>query len=65
MNPIKTTGLATTAFLLLIVSVTELPYFLKYPMIGITIISLFFSLYKIYKETKGNSVESSEHKLNG
>ncbi|MES2653706.1 MAG: hypothetical protein V4663_18345 [Bacteroidota bacterium] len=48
----KTTGLATTAFLLIIVSVTELPYLLKYPMIVITISSLILSLYKIYKESK-------------
>ncbi len=60
----KTTGLATTAFLLIIVSTTELPHFLKYPIIGITIISLFLSLYKIYTETKDNYTKSKTHKLN-
>ncbi len=54
----KTTGLATTAFLLIIVSVTELPHFLKYPMIGITIVSLILSLYKIYKESKTHKLGS-------
>lgn len=50
----KSTGVATTAFLLIILSTTEMPNFLKLPMIGITCISFTVSLYKIYRQTKDN-----------
>ncbi|HTM98978.1 MAG TPA: hypothetical protein VL088_09560 [Pedobacter sp.] len=60
----KTSGIATTAFLLIIVSITDLPFLLKYPMLGITIISLILSLFKIYTQIKNSYSKDGTHKLN-
>lgn len=49
---ILSSKLTTTAFLIIIVSVTETPYFIKYPLLLVATISLIIALHQIHKEAK-------------
>jgi hypothetical protein len=48
----KNTRIATTAFLIIIVSTVEMPPLLKYPMLAIATISFIILLVKLYHEYK-------------
>lgn len=52
----SSTKIGTSAFLITIVSTTELPYFIKYPMLGVAIISLIVAGYQYTKEKKATTL---------
>ncbi len=52
---------STSAFLIIIVSVTDTPYFIKYPLLTVAIISLGLEIYKSCKKRE-STVPSNEHK---
>ena len=48
----RSSKIGLSAFLIIIVATTELPYFFKYPMLAVAAISLAISGYKYYQEKK-------------
>lgn len=47
-------SIATTAFLILLISTTEMPPFLKYPMLALATISFIIVAVNLYHEFKAN-----------
>jgi len=52
----KPTKLATTAFLIIIATSTEIPGFFKYPMLAIAAVSLILGIIQYHKEWKTNQL---------
>lgn len=59
----QSSGMAIPAFLIIIVSTTETPYFIKYPLLIVAFISLGMAINKYHKERK-NKVADRENKTN-
>lgn len=59
----QSSKLAIPAFLIIIVSTTETPYFVKYPLLIVAVISLIIAINKYYKERKAK-ISNQEHKIN-
>ena len=59
----QTSGLAIPAFLIIVVATTETPYFIKYPLLIVAVISLIITINKYHKERKTKVVDQ-EHKNN-
>ncbi len=56
-------SLGIPAFLMIIVSVTEMPYFIKYPLLVVALISLIIAINKSHQEKKAK-LGQKENKMN-
>lgn len=60
----KNSKIATTAFLLIILSTTEMPPVLKYVMLFITTICFIITVTQLYEAYKANKTSSSSSNPN-
>ncbi len=55
-------SVAITAFLIIVLSTTEMPPLLRYPMLAIATISFIIVAVRLYHEFKGNRIASKAKK---
>lgn len=58
----KTSKFGTTAFLICVVSCTNMPYFLKYPLLLVAAISLVIGIYQYQKTFKSTAKPADQAK---